>query len=192
VLFQFPVHILPYAILIDLTLLGTLWLSTRPVKRTHQRIIFGTTVLGFIGFGLFKVLFTAPHPIASTPVDLEIRTPSTFASLYYLGYDDDIPNVFWKEHIIGKEKLRSFDLESQLENGLTIASKFDGEWLSKTIEWNGKIVNSICLQREFFEPANLEVVNAIQHYIWTERGNYFSNFLTLIFMVLALMKGLKC
>jgi len=189
-IYQFPDHILPYAIFIDLILLGMQWLSARPVQRSHQRITFGLCVLGFIAFSLFKVLFSVPHSIASTPVDLKIRSNDTFTTFYYLGksYVDDTPKVFWKEHIIGKEKFRYFDVENRLEKGLIIACKFEGNWYSKAIQWQDEKTNELIIEKENFEPANLDVIDAIEYYFWTAFGNYFSNFLTLLFLIVAIRK----
>lgn len=180
--YQFLDPILPYAILIDLILIGILWLSTKPVKQKHQRIIYGLAVLAFIGFSFFKLLFTVPHPIASTPVDLEIRSNSTYTSLYYLTDSKNEPKVFWKDHIIGKVKEQSFDLENSLPDGLTIACKFDGVWYFTSIPMNIERVSSIVIEKSNFEIAQPEIINAIDEYLWTELGNYFSNFLTFLFI----------
>jgi hypothetical protein len=181
-IYQFSGFILPFVIMIDIFLIGLVLMSTKPKKKTNQRIKYGLGVLGFLGFSLFKLLFTVPHAIPSTPVDLKIRTNSTFSTLYYLGDFKNETKVFWKEHIIGQEKEQYFDLESSVADGLTIARKFDKTWYSKKIPMKLDSVSTVIIEQSNFEKANIEIENAIDKYKWTELGNYFSNFLTLIFM----------
>ena len=183
-IYQFSGFLLPFIITVDLILIGLLILSTNPKSKQNQRLKYGLVIIAFLGFILFKVLFTGPHTLPSTPVDLKIETNSAFTTLYYIGDFKGELSAFWKEHIIGKSKEQHFDLESSVANGLIIANKFDGDWYSTTIEMNWDKVSILNLDRTNFEKADNEIKKAIKRYRWIEFANYLSNLLTLTFIVL--------
>lgn len=182
-LYQIVGIILPFILAADIILIGIIVLSTNPTKKLYQRITYGLAILGFIGLGLFKLLFIVPHAIPSTPVDLKIKTTSTFTTLYYLGDFNGETKVFWKEHIVGHEKEQYFDLESSIADGLTIASKHEGTWYSKKIQLNWDEVAIVSIDRGNFKRADQEIINAIKKYRWIESGNYLSNLLTVCFLI---------
>ena len=179
---------LPFIITVDLILIGLVILSIKPKKKLHQRLTYGLGIIGFLGFILFKILFTVPHAIPSTPVDLKIETNSAFTTLYYIGDFKGEPSVFWKEHIIGNAKEQYFDLESSVSNGLVVAKKFDGDWHSTTIEMNWDKTSILNVNRNNFEQADQEIIRALKKYRWTEFANYLSNLLTLTFIVLIIWR----
>jgi hypothetical protein len=164
--------------------LGLIFLSTKPIKKLNQRLTYGLGNLGFIGFVLFKLLFTLPHVIPSTPTDLRIINKGFYKTLYYIGDFKGQDKVFWKEHVIGKAKDRSFDLESSVADGLVVATKLEGDWYVTTVEMSWDNVSTLMLdKRQFQKDVNSEIEQVIEDYKWTEVGNYMSNLLTLIFVI---------
>lgn len=187
-IYQFLGYVLPFIITVDLILIGLVILSIKPKKKLNQRLTYGLAIFGFIGFGLFKLLFTVPHAIPSTPVELKIEANSVFTTLYYMGDVDGEASVFWKDHVIGKSKVRYFDLESSVSDGLTVAKRFNGEWYATTIEMNSNKTAVLDIDSANFQKADQEEIKAIEKYRWTEFGNYFSNLLTFTFIVLIIWR----
>ena len=179
---------LPFVIAVDIILIGLVFMSIWPKRKMHQRLLYGLGILGFLGFGLLKLLFTVPHAIPSTPTDLIIETNSTYSTLYYLGDFKGETKVFWKEFVIGHEKKQYFDLESSVANGLMIGTKFDGNWYSTTVQMSPDRASTIKIDKQNFAEANQEVESAIKKYCWIELGNYFSNFLTLAFVIVLIWR----
>ena len=155
---------LPFIITVDLILIGLVILSIKPKKKLHQRLTYGLGIIGFLGFILFKLLFTVPHAIPSTPVDLKIETNSAFTTLYYIGDFKGEPTVFWKEHVIGNSKEQYFDLESSVANGLIVAKKIDGDWHSTTIEMKWDKPSILNVNKANFKNADHEIIKTIKEY----------------------------
>lgn len=179
---------MPLIITADLILIGLVIISTKLKKKLQQRLTYGLGIIGFLGFSLFKLLFTVPHAIPSTPVYLNIETNSSFTTIYYIGDFKGEPTVFWKEHIIGNIKKQYFDLESNVANGLIVAKKFDGDWYSTTIEMNWDKVSILKINRNNFEKAEQKIIKALKRYRGTEFSNYLSNMLTLTFVGLMIWR----
>ncbi len=182
-IYQFPSHLVPFVIVIDLALLGLLYLSIKYRKKSSQRTAYVLAILGFLGFSAFKTLFTTPAPVASTPADLRIETSKPFNTIYYLTWNEGNPEVIWKDILIGEQTDRYFELESEVRNGLLIATKVNDNIGYQTIQLDWRVPTMVNLEQEDFKVDRENKINdAIKRYRWTEFGNYLSYLLTVAFV----------
>ena len=190
--YQFLGSVIPFIIGIDLLLLGLVYLSTQPKRKIVQRAVYIIATLGFIGFSLFKMLFTIPAPVASTPVDLEIKTDQPFTTVYYLAWDEGQPEVFWKDMIISQHANRYFEWESNVRNGLLIAKTIGNGIGYQAVQLDEDKPTKVNLRQEHFTiDRENKIKEAIRRYRWTEYGNYLSYLLTVSFITVLVWRIIK-
>lgn len=183
-IYQFSGYTVPFIIIFDLFLLGLIYLSAKFRTRLDQQFTLGIAIMGFIGLGLFKLLFTVPHSIPSSPVTLKLINDSPFATVYYIGgYRNDY-HVFWKDHIIGGSKIQTLDYESYITAGLIIATRFENEWYYTNKKITGGEEAFLELNKSnFIKDDTGRVDRMVSNYRLTEFGNYLSNGLSILFFV---------
>lgn len=182
-LYQLSGFLLLFILAIDLALVLRVIQGVQD-KKIGRR--YGWALMVFVGLSIFKIFFASPHAFSSTPADLTIKTDKSFDVCYFIDEVKGANQVFWKEHIIGHSKTQSLDLESSVADGFHVVKKMDGGWYVTNVQLNSPHETILNLAEASFQKADPDMTNAIKKYRWTIIGNYFSHFLTLVFLVLVI------
>jgi|GEM_PF-2287254 len=182
-IYQIAEKILPFILILDLILVVLLLLTIRRKQLKYKRLIFSFTLVGFIGLGLFKLLFIEPHSFPSTPTEIRLLNDKSISKVYYIGTFENQPRAFWTEFILGEKKDRMFDLESSVHDSLIIAKKIKGNWYNQTVRLEFDKIHVVRLAENNFRPdLTGQIRQTIKAYRFVEFGNYLSNILTLLYM----------
>ncbi|MEP3389494.1 MAG: hypothetical protein ABJO02_14980 [Reichenbachiella sp.] len=150
-----------------------------------KKVLLALIGLSFFGYCFVKSLVSEPHLFASTPASLELKNSSFFSTVYFLEHRNGELIFFWKEHMFKGSHQLFFEMESSIPtNGLTIATKIDGEWRFLISFLSSNEPNTLLINESEFSPDRDGAIRrAYSKYVLTELGNYSTNILGLLFLI---------
>lgn len=168
---------------LDLVIIALLYFLDHFSWRLGRILLYGFALLLVFFSASFKLLFSGPAHLGSTPAELSVenRLANSFQTFYYLSEDKDgQPHVFWKEYMLGRHKTQI--LETEGFYGLLLAKKIQRQWQYQRIQPTRLVA---VLDEAHFKPdTSGRIAKAVRAYAWVEAGIYASEILTLAVLLL--------
>lgn len=194
-IYQSPFETSVFISLWDLSLIG-LTLATTKIGKPYWRNLSLVLIFFLFGFvSLIKVFGTSPGFGASSPKDIILKSDSNIGVFYLSRSTEEGYHIFWKGKINGDEGILTIETEGVYPDRLIILKNINGEFkeFQPKLDISGKIYDpiSINISNSEFRPISKKGVQAIDKNWKSEKMNFASNLISLLFILIFLWISMK-